>query len=113
MWPLGLFLFFATAAPQQVSPDAAQAKLFLQQRKLSLMQTLRSPDLRFERMQANLQRNTCFTMRSYFFRRQDGQAPVPAGMTTCTPARVFQQRQVSPGPRVRFVPLGARQDEAK
>jgi hypothetical protein len=50
-------------------------------------------------------------MRSYFFRRQDGQAPVPAGMTTCTPASVLQQRQVSPEPNVRFVPLGAMHDD--
>jgi hypothetical protein len=57
-------------------------------------------------------RNTCFTMRSYFFRRQDGQAPIPAGMTICTPASVFQQRQVSPAPDVKFVPLGAERKEA-
>jgi hypothetical protein len=50
-------------------------------------------------------------MRSYFFRRQDGRAPVPAGMTTCTPATVLQQRQVSPGPAVRFVPLGATRND--
>jgi hypothetical protein len=59
------------------------------------------------------QRNTCFTMRSYFFRRQDGLAPVPAGMITCTPASVLQQRQVSPGPPVRLVPLAVQQDEPK
>jgi hypothetical protein len=52
-------------------------------------------------------------MRSYFFRRQDGQAPVPAGMITCTPARVLQQRQVSPAPKVKFVPLGAPLPEEK
>ena len=48
---------------------------------------------------------TCYTMRSYLFHRQDGQAPVLAGMTTCTPASVLQQRQVSPAPRVLYVPL--------
>ncbi|HET8891608.1 MAG TPA: hypothetical protein VFQ41_22095 [Candidatus Angelobacter sp.] len=52
-------------------------------------------------------------MRSYFFRRQDGQAPVPAGMTTCTPASVLQQRQVSPAPDVKLVPLSARPSEEK
>jgi hypothetical protein len=56
-------------------------------------------------------RYTCYTMRSYFFRRQDGLAPVPAGMTTCTPASVLQQRQISPRPTVKFVPLGATSDE--
>jgi hypothetical protein len=54
------------------------------------------------------QANTCYTMRSYRFRRQDGQAPVPAGMTTCTRANVFQQRQVTSDPRGLFVPLGMR-----
>jgi|SRR5689334_2502528 hypothetical protein len=111
MWPLSILLFFATAAPQQDSTAAAQfplqGKIALQQ-KLQLAQQLRSGNL-----DPQGQRNTCFTMRSYFFRRQDGQAPVPAGMTTCTPARVFEQRQVSPAPKVRFVPLGAQQDEQK
>ena len=26
----------------------------------------------------------CYTMRTYYFEPQDGNAPVPAGMTTCT-----------------------------
>src|SRR5579859_5741507 len=26
----------------------------------------------------------CYTMRTYYFERQDGNAPVPSGMTTCT-----------------------------
>jgi hypothetical protein len=50
-------------------------------------------------------------MRSYFFRRQDDQAPVPAGMATCTPASVLQQRQVSPRPNVKLVPLGATRND--
>jgi hypothetical protein len=57
--------------------------------------------------------NTCYTMRSYRFRRQDGQAPVPAGMTTCTRANVFQQRQVTSDPRGLFVPLGMKIDQPK
>jgi hypothetical protein len=113
MWPLGLFLLFATAAPQQASPDTARLQLQLQQHKLSIMQKLRPGNMTSQELHQYLQRNTCFTMRSYFFRRQDGQAPVPAGMTTCTPASVLQQRQVSPAPGVRLVPLGAQQDEQK
>ena len=54
--------------------------------------------------------SVCYTMRSYFFRRQDGQAPVPAGMITCTPADILQNRQVSPRPRVRLVPLAVEDD---
>jgi hypothetical protein len=76
--------------------------------KLSALQTLHNMVVAPERIG---NRNTCYTMRSYFFRRQDGLAPVPAGMTTCTPASVLQQKKVSPAPRVRFVPLGAQQDQ--
>jgi hypothetical protein len=80
------------------------------QGKLSALRTLHNTVLA---PQTVLNSNTCYTMRSYFFRRQDGQAPVPAGMTTCTPASVLQQKQISPGPPVRFVPLGAQQEEQK
>ena len=105
MWPLSIFLFVATAAPQQKPPDASQDFHHL---KLPVMQLDKA--MARSVMQES-RRNTCYTMRSYFFRRQDGQAPVPAGMTTCTPASVLQQRQVSPEPNVRFVPLGAMHDD--
>jgi len=108
MWPLHLVFLLGLSAPQQDSPNAA----VILHGKLSALQTLHT--LQTDLMpQRNLNSNTCYTMRSYFFRRQDGLAPVPAGMTTCTPASVLQQRQVSPGPPVRFVPLGAQQDEQK
>ena len=109
MWPLGVFLFFATAAPQQASPDLTH----IFQPKLLARQSLQKQILDLRKLIDENRNNTCFTMRSYFFRRRDGQAPVPAGMTTCTPASVLQQRQVSPGPQVRFVPLGAQQDDQK
>src|SRR5436305_32967 len=108
MWPLSIFLFLATAAPPQqplnVSQDFRQLTLpIMQHRPLD-----RNPA---RKLLDESRRNTCYTMRSYFFRRQDGQAPVPAGMTTCTPASVLQQRQVSPLPSVKFVPLVAKPDE--
>jgi hypothetical protein len=104
MWPLSVFLFVATAAPQQKPPDVLQN---FSQLKLPIMQH-RQPDYTLpHKVIDQSRRNTCYTMRSYFFRRQDGNALVPAGMTTCTPASVLQQRQVSPRPRVKFVPLGA------
>jgi hypothetical protein len=109
MWPLGIFLLFATAPPQQASPDLAH----IFQPKLLAMQYPRRTQVLDLGKAEESRRNTCFTMRSYFFRRQDGQAPVPAGMTTCTPASVLQQRQVSPAPGVKFVPLGMQQDEQK
>jgi hypothetical protein len=102
MWPLSIFLFVATAAPQQKPPDEFQDFRHL---KPPIMQRSQVDDPTARKL-AEENRNTCYTMRSYFFRRQDGQAPVPAGMTTCTPASVLQQRQVSPRPGVRFVPLG-------
>lgn len=107
MWPLSIFLFVATAAPQQKPLDVLQDFRTL---KLPAMQRSQVDDLTARKL-AEENRNTCYTMRSYFFRRQDGQAPVPAGMTTCTPASVLQQRQVSPRPKVKFVPLGATRDD--
>jgi len=112
MWPLSVFLFLAAAAPapQQKPLDVFQDFRNL---KLPVMQHRQIDNATGRRLLEESQRNTCFTMRSYFFRRQDGQAPVPAGMTTCTPARITQQRQVSPAPDVKFVPLGTALPEEK
>lgn len=104
MLPLSIFLFVATAAPQQQPLNVFQDFRHL---KLPVMQHQQSNDVTSRRFIVDPQRNTCFTMRSYFFRRQDGNAPVPAGMTTCTPASVLQQRRVSPVPGLILVPLGA------
>jgi hypothetical protein len=111
MWPLSVFLFLAAAAatPQQKPLNISQDFRHL---KLPVMQHRQLDNITARKLIEESQRNTCFTMRSYFFRRQDGQAPVPAGMTICTPASVFQQRQVSPAPDVKFVPLGAERKEA-
>jgi hypothetical protein len=109
MWPLSVFLFLAAAvAPQQKPLDVFQGFRHL---NLPVMQHRQFDDATTRRLIDESRRNTCFTMRSYFFRRQDGQAPVPAGMTTCTPASVLQQKQVSPAPDVKLVPLGAQQKE--
>lgn len=107
MLPLSIFLFVATAAPQQQPLNVFQDFHHL---KLPVMQRSQVDDP-LARKLALENRNTCFTMRSYFFRRQDGNAPVPAGMTTCTPASVLQQRQVSPRPNGLFVPLGATRND--
>jgi hypothetical protein len=108
MWPLSVFLFVATAAPQQKPPDVLRN---FPQLKLPIMQHWQLDYTITRKLIDDTRRNTCYTMRSYFFRRQDGLAPVPAGMTTCTPASVLQQRQVSPRPTVKFVPLGATRDD--
>ena len=103
MLPLSIFLFVATAAPQQQPLNVADFRTL----QLPVMQPRQFDDSLGRKLLEQSRRNTCYTMRSYLFRRQDGQAPVPAGMTTCTPASVLQQRQVSPRPNVKFVPLGA------
>jgi hypothetical protein len=106
MWPLNLVFLLAMVAPQQNPTDAVQGV----QQKPPSVETQRLNNEK-RRLTDSVRSNTCFTMRSYFFRRQDGQAPVPAGMTTCTPSSVLQQRRVSPAPRVRFIPLSGQRDE--
>jgi len=105
---LNLLFVFAMAAPQQSSASAAS---FIQQRLPTL--THPSGDPTTHKLLESSQENTCYTIRSYHFRRQDGQAPVPAGMTTCTRADVFQRRQVTSNPRGLFVPLGMKIDQPK
>jgi hypothetical protein len=100
MWPLYLVFIFATAAPQQNSTNVVR----------SPQQTL---PLQARSFDDESQRNTCYTMRSYLFRHHDGLAPVPAGMTTCTPANILQQRRVTTGPNGLFMPLGLKADEQK
>ena len=75
MLPMGLLFILATAAPQ----------------------TNIKPQ--------TAQVNTCYTIQTYHFRRQDGLAPVQAGVTTCTPANLMQQRQVSDDKNNLYVPL--------
>jgi hypothetical protein len=50
-------------------------------------------------------KNTCYALRSYHFERHDGQAPLLTGMSTCTPARILEQKRVSPAPGVKLVPM--------
>jgi hypothetical protein len=57
-----------------------------------------------DQQQALANRDTCYTMRTYVFRRQDGTAPVLVGTTTCTPANVVRRQQVNHPPEVRLVP---------
>ena len=93
MWPLSIFLFVATAAPQQQPLNVSQDFLSL---KLPAMQHRQPDHTSPPKLIDESRRNTCYTMRSYFFRRQDGQAPVPAGMTTCTPASVSSKGKYRP-----------------
>ncbi len=49
-------------------------------------------------------RNTCFAIRSYIFKREDGNAPVLVGTTTCTPSDALRRREVKHPPKARLVP---------
>ena len=99
MWPLGILFLFATAAPQKNpvtfvhDPNQAQSSAAY----------LNAP----ADQQQDLQ-NTCYTIRSYFFEKLDGQAPVPKGMTTCTPANISQQRRILRTPDMLLMPLALR-----
>ena len=106
MFPLSIVLLFATAAPQQSSFQRADVGTLPQ------MAAQHGDTVLVRKLDAqNFDDKTCFTMRSYHFRRQDGQAPVLASTTTCTPANKLQQRKVSPGgPGTMYVPMGLRID---
>jgi hypothetical protein len=100
MWPLSLFLLFATAAPYQ---QDTTPQLHGDRGKPAL-QMKRTDDGARLRTLLEQQNNLCFTLRTYYFHRQDGQAPVLEGMTTCTPASALSQKQISRRPGM-FVPL--------
>ena len=51
--------------------------------------------------------STCYTMRSYIFRRQDGDAPRLVGMTNCTPANRFTTKRALKSPAWGVYPLGS------
>jgi len=57
-----------------------------------------------DQLQALANRDTCYTMRTYVFQRQDGNAPVLVGTTTCTPADTVRSQQVNRPPQVRLIP---------
>ena len=105
---LNLLFIFALAASQQSSTFTLPGF----QPKLPA-HTLNIGDATSRKLSAAAQDNTCYTIRSYHFRRQDGQAPVPAGMTTCTRANVFQQRQVTSSPGGLYVPLSMQSAQPK
>jgi hypothetical protein len=46
----------------------------------------------------------CFAIRSYVFDRQDGNAPVLVGTSTCTPGSTIVRRRVGNPPKARLVP---------
>jgi hypothetical protein len=72
--------------------NAARARRLLQ-RQVQRMRDPRTADS-----------STCYTIKSYIFEREDGNAPVLVATTTCTPASTLQWRQVDRPPQPRLVP---------
>jgi hypothetical protein len=105
MWPLSFVLLIAAAGPQQSSGNLGGAYVG-RIPHINNVQSLRGHDLqKLGVSPGELQvRNDCYTIRSYHFERQDGNAPVLTGMTTCTPARILEQKRVSPS-RGLYVPM--------
>src|SRR5947207_9236764 len=81
MSPLGLVFLAALMAPAQNAPQNApklDRESFARQ---SLQDLLNHPD---RIAQCSSPAPTCFTMRTYFFKRPDAAAPELAGTSTCT-----------------------------
>jgi hypothetical protein len=98
MSSFGLLLFLFVAAHPQKSATIQMTHPVQANPQLS--------DQQKRQVAEDLQTPTCYTIRSYRFHQQDGLAPVPAGMTTCTPSTVLQQRQVTTDPMNLLMPLG-------
>jgi hypothetical protein len=102
MWPLSIVLLLTTAAPQQNTPSREGAYVG----KIPAVASVLQHNLQSRKVapQELANSNLCFAIRSYHFRRQDGNAPVLVGTTTCTPSRILEQKRVSPT-RGLYVPL--------
>jgi hypothetical protein len=125
MWPLTVVFLFALNAPQQNAPASGQdfrvskltqmkSELMAQQDGLMAGQDSRTQKVpqfkaelkvqqRYVLEQRALWPNTCFTVRSYVFRRDDERAPKLVSTTTCTPGNTVRTLRVSPAP-ARLVP---------
>jgi hypothetical protein len=96
MSPLVIFLLFSQLAPPQeyvgkippFSPSTQHVPL----------------GTNGDQLKALADRNTCYAIRSYIFKREDGNAPVLVGTTTCTPSDTLRRREVKRPPRGRMVP---------
>ena len=112
MWPLTIVLLIASAGPQN-TPNADQSYVGkIPSLKDSLRARVAQAQPRLTLAPGESFPNTCFLIRSYHFERQDGNAPVLTGMTTCTPSRVLEQKRVSPS-RGLYVPLSLQSADQK
>ena len=89
----------AQTAPRQNSASAAPAVVTTDQSSTQHSDA-RAPE-------SDRLSGTCYTMRSYIFRRQDGDAPRLVGMTKCTPANRFATKRALKSPGWGVYPLGS------
>lgn len=59
-----------------------------------------NPQARYE----DSDNGVCYTMRTYYFERHDGNAPVPSGMTTCTRISQRDLKHANQAPKARLLP---------
>ena len=80
-----------TPQTAQAQPDSSAIRVFSVQSGDKDRQEAPSP---FDDMaQTGTDVKTCFTMRSYYFQRQDDAAPKPVRMTTCESSHKVQQKK--------------------
>ena len=109
MSSLGLiFVFMLGGAPQTTAqqPSHHQAQTQTQRDRQSSRQMLeRYPEIGMLQ-DGTYDDHTCFTMRTYYFKKHDGNAPELSGTTTCTPANVLRREQAKrKAPQLVLVPL--------
>jgi hypothetical protein len=106
MSPLVLFTLLGLMGPPQDFVGKIPTSQLPQSRQFQIGMNQFTHTLRLDadHMQALANRNTCYTMRTYTFTRQDGNAPVPVGTITCIPANVVRRQQVDHPPEVKLVP---------
>jgi len=108
MSSLALILLFALVVPPQHAPQnhsREQGKADVQRDREMFPDALNKDEA--ARLQDGLFDNlTCFTMRTYYFKRDDGKAPQLSGTSTCTPANAFRSHKAKrTPPKVMLVPL--------
>lgn len=100
---LSLLLLLGISPPQdnQIQPSSPNQLLqgFLEQNAHDRIDRVQRD--RIDQVQS--ENNTCFAIRSYIFKREDGQAPELVRTVTCTPARTLQERRIG-HPRARLIP---------
>jgi len=105
MSPLGLVFLVALMSPAQNAPqDAPKPDRESLQRQV-LQDLVGHPDRIAQLQSPSPNAPTCFTMRTYYFKRHDGAAPTLAGTSTCTPANAFRSEKARRMNPPQLVPL--------